>query len=161
MRNDKDNIIGMEGEVGASKSAKGQYSLENELEHYCFFLRYPDDHTEYVKYSSPALYVRDIFTRLTAYQISKEYGCPDVEPCSSAEFEAGAEREIESSDIPEKILAEKDFPSSPEGFQQAVRYLNSAYFSNDAHETRLFLHKAMLQIRRALSRQESNKPKGE
>jgi hypothetical protein len=155
MKNDGDNIISLEGAVSASKFAKDEYSPEDELEYYYFFLRYSDDHTEYVKYSSPALYIRDIFTKLVAYQISQEYACADVEPCSSAEYDAGAEREIESTENPEKILAENDFPSFPEGFRLAVRYLNSAYFSSDANEMRLFLHKAMLRLRRVLSPQEA------
>jgi hypothetical protein len=150
MRNDKDKVIDMKDAVIA---AKDRYSLDDEIEYYCFFLRYSDDRAEYVKYSSPALYIRDIFTKLVAYQISQEYDCPSVEPCSLAEFEAGAEREIESSDTPEKILDEKDFPSAPEGFQLAVKYLNSAYFSSDMKDMRLFLHKAMLQLRHALSPQ--------
>jgi hypothetical protein len=152
MRNDQCNATGMKDAVN---SVKDRYSPEDELEYYYFSLRYSDDHTEYVKYSSPAMYVRDVFTKLAAYQISKEYGCPNVEPCSSAEFEAGAKREIESTDIPEKILDEKDFPSAPEGFQLAVRYLNSAYFSGDAKEMRLFLHKAALQLHHTFSPQEA------
>jgi hypothetical protein len=155
MRNGKDNVIDMKAAMEASKSAKEGYSPEDEIENYYFYLLYSDDRAEYVKYSSPAMYIRDVFTKLAAYQISREYGCPNVEPCSSAEFEAGAKREIESSEIPEKILGEKDFPSAPEGFQLAVRYLNSAYFSGDAKETRLFPHKAALQIRRTFSPQEA------
>jgi hypothetical protein len=151
MGNGKENVI----DVKASKSAKEGYSPEDEIENYYFFLRYPDDHVEYVKYASPAMYVRDVFTKLMAYQISKEYGCPNVEPCSSAEFEAGAEREIESSAIPEKILDEKNFPYAPEGFQLAVRYLNSAYFSGDVKEMRLFLHNAALQLRQTFSPQKA------
>jgi hypothetical protein len=157
MKNNNDNVTGMKDALNTSNFAKDRYSPEDGIEYYYFFLRYSDGHTEYVKYSSPALYVRDVFTMLVAYQISKEYGCPNVEPCSSAEFEAGAESEIESSDMQEKILDEKDFPSSPEGFQLAVRYLNSAYFSSDINETRLFLHKAMLQLRHALPPQVTGK----
>jgi hypothetical protein len=155
MRNDKGNVIGMEDARDASRFVKGTYSPEDEIEYYYFSLRYSDDHVEYVKYSSPALYIRDIFTKLVAYQISQEYGCPSVEPCSSAEFEAGAKEEIESSEIPEKIIDEKDFPTVPEGFQLAVKYLNSAYFSGDTKEMRLFLHKAMLQLRHTLSPREA------
>jgi hypothetical protein len=147
MRDDKDNVIDMKDAVNESISAKKSYSPEDELEYYYFLLRYSDNHAEYVKYSSPALYIRDVFTKLLAYQISKEHNCPNVEPCSSAEFEAGAEMEIESSEIPKKILDEKDFYTAPEGFQLVVRYLNSAYFSCDIKEARMFLHKAMLQLR--------------
>jgi hypothetical protein len=146
-------MTGMEDKADASKSVKDKYSLEDELEYYYFFLRYSDDHTDYIKYDSPALYIRDIFTKIVAYQISKEYGCPNVEPCSLSEFEAGAKGEIESSDLQEKILDGKDFPSAPEGLQLTFRYLNSAYFSSDVKEMRLFLHKAMLQLRHTLSRQ--------
>ncbi|MDR1510413.1 MAG: hypothetical protein LBS53_12335 [Synergistaceae bacterium] len=153
MRNDKGNVVDMKDVRDASKFAKEGYSPEDEFEYYYFSLRYSDDRAEYVKYSSPSMYVRDVFTKLAAYQISKEYGCPNVEPCSSAEFEAGAKGEIESSDISEKILDEDDFHAAPDGFQLAVRYLNSAYFSSDIKEMRLFLHKAMLQLRHALSPQ--------
>jgi hypothetical protein len=147
MGNDESSGKDMEEKVDVLKFVKDEYSPEDELEYYCFSLRYPDGHTEYVKYSSPALYVRDIFTGIAAYQISKYYGCPNVEPCSLAEFAAGAASEIESSDLPAKILDEKNFPSAPEGFQLAVKYLNSAYFSRDIEEMRLFLHKATLQLR--------------
>jgi hypothetical protein len=155
MRNDKDKVIDMESAVDALKFVKNEYSPEDELEYYYFSLRYSDGRSEYIKYSSPALYIRDIFTKLVAYQISEEYGCPDVEPCSLAEFEAGAKSEIESSDLPEKILDEKNFPFAPEDFQLSAKYLNSAYFSSDINEMRLFLHKAMLQLRHLLSAQEA------
>jgi hypothetical protein len=147
MVNDKNNFNDMRETVNVSNFAQGEYSPEDETEYYCFSLQYPDGHIEYVKYSSPALYVRDIFTSIVAYQISQEYGCTNVVPCSLAEFVARAEREIESSESPVKILDEKNFLSAPEGFQLAVKYLNSAYFARDAKEMRLFLHKAMLQLR--------------
>jgi hypothetical protein len=153
MRSDKNNATAAKNARDASDFAKEEYSPENEIEYFYFYLKYGDDRAEYIKYSTPLLYIRDIFSRLVAHQISHDYSCPTVEPCSEAEFEAGAKTEFESTNNPEKILDENDFPATPEGFQLTVKYLNSAYFSNDVKEMRLFLHKAMLQLRQVLSPQ--------